>query len=275
MGSWGLAGQPNACESGGLDTANSRGTTLTAAGSANTKGSWTQLIASTAGEASGIVVHIQGSGTNSADFLIDIGIGAATEEVLIPDIQWSNASAGTAGSVVFPVHVPAGSRISARIASTTASGTKRVSVTLLPVGPGVHPGFGACTAYGVVAASSAGTQVDPGGTANTKGAFTQLVASTASPIHAVVLGFGAGGDWSRAAQAHQLWDIAVGAATEQIVIPDVPTLTNTGSTSMPEPFFSGPYPVSIPAGERITARMQSAVNTAGDRVLSVVVYGFC
>ena len=60
--------------------------TITAGGSANTKGSWTQLIASTSKKVIGLAIGFM-SPTSAGKFLIDIGTGGAgSEVVLAPDL---------------------------------------------------------------------------------------------------------------------------------------------------------------------------------------------
>jgi hypothetical protein len=109
------------------------GTTLTAASSANTKGSWTQLIASTTNPVVGILVLLEVS--SLATFLIDIGTGASgSEVVLIPDIYasfYSTNAAIMSAAIFFPVQVPAGTRIAARCQSGTANSTVYVALSLM------------------------------------------------------------------------------------------------------------------------------------------------
>jgi hypothetical protein len=108
------------------------GTTVTAASSASSKGSWTQLIASTTNPVVGILVLLEVSST--ATFLIDIGTGASgSEVVLIPDIYaYFGSSAGPmSAAIFFPVQVPAGTRIAARCQSGTASSAIYVALSLM------------------------------------------------------------------------------------------------------------------------------------------------
>ena len=68
-------------------TASSIGTTITASGTAHTKGSYTQLIASTAREYSTLFVTLMYDGsTTRAVFLVDIALDSATETIVIPDL---------------------------------------------------------------------------------------------------------------------------------------------------------------------------------------------
>jgi hypothetical protein len=108
------------------------GTSVTAASSANSKGSWAQLIASTTRKVVGIVVLMHQSGTGK--FMVDIGTGASgSESVLIPDVYVNFGGSYGAGSaaVFFPVQIPAGTRIAARCQCSTASAVIYVVLGLM------------------------------------------------------------------------------------------------------------------------------------------------
>ena len=85
-----------------------------------TKGSWTQVIASTDAPTVGIYVNLNSGNTSGAlrSIVVDIGIGlAGSEVVLIPDILAGGAgSYSTSGgkAYYFPIRVPIASRISVR-----------------------------------------------------------------------------------------------------------------------------------------------------------------
>lgn len=178
------------------------GTTVTAAGSAHTKGSWQEIIASTQQRASAIMVSLANVGvaTTNARMLVDIGIGASTQEVvLIPDLNAGNAApwANTPGGgafYIFPLFIPAGARIAARCQASAASDTVQVMVWLIggPRLPGQFVGT-RVTAYGVNAANSRGTAITPGST-SAYGTAVQLAASTANPIRYLQVGMDTGTD---------------------------------------------------------------------------------
>jgi len=116
-------------EVAGANTATSAGTEVTAGTPANTKGSWVELIASTAKIARCAIVQIRGKGTASHD--VDIGIGAlGSETVLFPDLVITGHSRCAAISFVFFTTIPAASRLSARTGSTTALDTAQCEILL-------------------------------------------------------------------------------------------------------------------------------------------------
>ncbi len=144
--------------------------TVTAGGTAHTKGAWTQLIASTPYDAYGIWIAIDGIHVSAAAtaYLVDIGVGpSGSEWVIVPNLDVWGADATAAGlnphMFWFPVYLPAGSRISARSQSVTASKTCRVMVTLDGV-PwyGLWGVVGPVVDYGTDLAASTGTSVTPG-----------------------------------------------------------------------------------------------------------------
>lgn len=146
--------------------------TVTAGGTAHTKGAWTALIASTPYDAYGIWIGIDGIHASAAAtaYLVDIGVGpAGSERVIVPNLNVWGADATAAGlnphQFWFPVYIPAGSRIAARSQSVTANKTCRVMVTLDAV-PWYGPwGLGPVVDYGTNLAASTGTSVTPGNAA--------------------------------------------------------------------------------------------------------------
>jgi len=120
----------------GAETADSTGVQLDGGASGNTKGVWAELTAASSAPCRWMMVQLQTStnGGVAADttFLVDIGVGAASSEiVVVPDLPVTIDSSG--GGVNFsnpwyslPVELPAGVRIAARCASSVTSSTDRV-----------------------------------------------------------------------------------------------------------------------------------------------------
>ena len=132
MGDWNTSGGAFAVTVG-QNATTSTGTTVTAGGSANVKGAWVALSASTPIRAGAIVV-VLAPPVNSADHLVDIGIGAAGfETIIVPDILYSGRGHDYNGYYFFPIGIPLGSRIAARCQSTGANLTLTAAVTVVPV----------------------------------------------------------------------------------------------------------------------------------------------
>jgi hypothetical protein len=118
-------------------SATTRGITVAANASANTKGSWVEMIASTTYSVIGIGVSISNLSLATAvrRSFFDIGVGAAAaEQVLIAN----HCMLGTANltnqaspqEVYYPVRVPSGTRISARHQCSTGSQSSQVQLTV-------------------------------------------------------------------------------------------------------------------------------------------------
>jgi hypothetical protein len=101
-------------------------------GAANTKGSWTEVIASTAKDVRAIGVEIWAGCSGGA--MMDIGTGAAGfEAVLIPDLFLFNGSSLPGSGHrhwLIPIKVPAGTRLAAR-GQGAAANTAIVALCLM------------------------------------------------------------------------------------------------------------------------------------------------
>jgi hypothetical protein len=251
------------------------GTTLTSGATNNSKGAWVELTPALAADCCLLEIEIthQSLGGVIAQ-AIDIGIGpAGGEQVIIGDLYSSpgfNVIAN--GLIALPIHIPAGARIAARCAASSASKTVNVMVRTWDGEFAQGDGCVGATALGFTAASTAGTLITPSATANTMGAvFTPLIATTArdySGIFAMVAGI---------SNNRQSWliDFAIGGSgSEQVIIPqrrfyygDV-----TNSISGLSGMFLVPFiPIKIPAGSRLSARCQSSI--ASGQALPIVAYG--
>lgn len=277
MSDWGWVEGVQRGADAGADTASSLGTTITAPGSNNTKGSYSQLIATAPFDVGGMLVSgyfSHASGTVHG--LADIAIGAAaSEQVLLPNLLFhrTSSSGKPTPPVLFPCSIPAGSRIAARYQASSGSGSiLQLAATLLPAGGAYPIRSGVCTVHGAVTATSKGTQVDPGGSANTKGAYAQLVASTVRHSRWAVLTVSE--DAAAAGLASWMLDLAIGAAaSEQIVVPNILFTgyqDNQAALGVHRVFI----PLALPAGSRVAVRAQSTNTASTFRELSVTLHTF-
>lgn len=153
-----------------------KGTTITGSSTANVKGAWTELIASTGADAEGIWVAISGVVVSATDtrLLLDIGTGAvAAEVVVVPNIVGGNAAqnVGRGQSYFFVVAIPSGSRVSARLQGAITSETAEVVVWLEESIQHLD-GASAVEAVGASTADSGGVSVTAG--ANAFGPWTNM-----------------------------------------------------------------------------------------------------
>jgi len=262
-------------ESAGVDTANSRGTGVTASASVNTKGSWTQIIAATAYESNCVFVNVRAPSAATQSYLVDIGFGGAGSEfVVIPNLVIGSMTGTVAkhGGIWLPIHVPRGTRISARCQSSVASGIVRVMVHTMAAGFINGVGLSRVIDYGTVLSTSEGTTVDPGATINTKGSWVQLSASITNPMRAFFLGFSSLKNGA-STSANFLLDVGVGAAaSERTVLSNLHfEVSSTDDTVTPS--LMGPFFAEIAAGVRLAVRAQSSGADVTDRLFGAMVYG--
>lgn len=272
MPDWPISGGGRVETAGALTSGATAGTTVTANATPNTKGtSFTELIAATSFTARGIIISTETPELDSS--LLDIAVGAPTfETIVIPDLLLSaNGNVNHMSLAYFPITIPAGSRISAHMASTTGGETAQVVIHLIGGGFSAPAAFSKVTAYGVVTADSGGTQVDPGGTAHTKSSpWTEIEDSTEFPMQGLVIAAGAQANGTMAT-SQWLVDIGVGSPPEQVIIPNWRLYGNLGEELTPN--ISPVFPVSIPKGSRLAVRMQCSITDAADRLLDFVLYG--
>lgn len=255
----------------GAVTATSLPTQLSVPGSTNTKGSWTELSASTPIAARAVIVHILSdiSAGVTPDMLVDLGVGAAASEVVvIPNLLAGLAQAAyDARTYVIPVNIAAGVRLAARYQANTASTICRVHVSLLGAGAG-----GTVVALGANTGDSGGVSIDPGGSANTKGAWTEVIASTSARIDRLAMAFGNQSNNVRTDYSF-LFDIATGGSGSETAILSNLFQVTRSTVDAPQIGCHGPVPVNIPAGTRLSVRSQCSGTDATDRLLDVVLYG--
>ncbi len=259
-------------ENAGADSGNVSGT-FVQSGAANTKGSWTQLIASTAYEAAALVLQLIGFASTVRRNAIDIGIGGAgSEKILVPDL-FINGGNNAVGFVWIPMNVPKGSRISMRFQNTTASEAIRASILLMASAATGLPPFYRATTYGFTSGTTRGQLVDAGASAGTKGAYTQIDGAIANPIKMFYL-MVALGSTPGASDIRALGDIAIGAGGSEKIIGADFLWNHSGSNGVePNGGPIGPFFYSIAAGTRIAVRAASNTTDTGARTFDACILG--
>jgi hypothetical protein len=237
----------------------SSATTVTANTSAHTKGSYSQLIASTASNASLLVVLVGGihAGNTNTATLVDIATGASGSETdVAANIAVGGASvASTApnGIVIpIPLKVPSGTRLSARIQSVVTGG-KTASVTAFLFDSGDYATAPTTVdVLGTNTATSEGTQLS-----NTANAWAQIIASTSQAYRAISMVpslFGNNAD-TRTVR----YEIGVGASGSEAafgVLNARSTSEETMNSSLPSFSLAS---ASLPTGSRLAVRQDSGV----------------
>lgn len=250
--------------------ANPYGTSVTTGGAAATKGTPAQLIASTAFDTYWITILATGYGLAATDSqgALDILTGAATEEVLIPNLLMGYCSPTDSATGVgpkvwnFPLYIPAGTRIACQVAGQRISTAMRVSVFLY--GGDAMPPFRVgrkVTTYGMGTVPF-GTTIVPGASA-AEGAWTQITASTSEDHFCVVPSFQCGTD-TTLTRLMYAYDIGLGTATETEMIQSY-WFAVTDNEMMRGPENPMPAFFDIKSGSRLVARVSnSGVNDAGN-----------
>lgn len=261
----------------GIDASVSAGTSIVGSGTANTKGAWVQLVASTASDSWGMIAQIQYRGTTnlSDDFLIDIGIGGSGSEVVLVGNLLASTNAVRQGlyETFLPIAIPSGTRVSARCQNNSTSTADILGLSIVLFGKGTQSGASACQTYGANTADSGGIVVDAGAAPNTKGAWAQVTAATTADCNWIAVHVGDAGDTSRAS-ANYLLDVGTGGSgSEVVLIPDL----SFGVTTLIDTYVLKSFTVPVPtiaSGTRLSARLASTTATAGDRTCDVVLYAF-
>lgn len=235
----------------------------------STKGTPVQLIASTSFDTFFMIViaaNYANNATSSAGCL-DILVGSATEEVLIPNLlmggcgDWTAQNVGPAKIWEFPVYIPSGTRIAAQAAGERLSTAVNVGVYLYGGAQAPPWKVGSkVTTYGIGTVPS-GTAITAGAS-GAEGSWTQITASTSEDHFCVVPSFQvATGDTSWLAR-HISVDVGIGSATEEEV--SLPYNFATDNVeAMGGPFPAFPIMKCIPSGTRLAMRASGSGTVDG------------
>lgn len=210
----------------------------------------------------GINIHITdtGNAATAAQACADILIGGATDDVLIAALLCGyTAQVAIAGGMgmnyFFPLHIPAGVRIAATLASLRTSITARIIIHLYGGSPPPFRVGRKVTTYGTQVNNARGQAVVPtasGGTAS----VTQLTASTSEDHFCLLPGFCAQGDTAMAnGRTHNI-GIGVGASAEDRIGTWIFKQNSGEEFYGPMPFM--PTFCDVPSGSRLTMLASNA-----------------
>jgi hypothetical protein len=248
---WTLLGGGGLISGAQIDAA----TTVTASATTHTKGSWAQVIASTASEATLIAVNVSNVGSNGVDtgMLLDIGVGAAGSEVVrASNIAVGGAIVGSNGSgalsFFLPMRVASGSRIAVRCQSAGASRTGTVSIAPYMMGA-AHMVPETLDVIGVDTATSRGTAAS-----GANGSWFQIIASTAQRYRALLVIPSVIGSSVGTARAIR-WTVGHGTANAESALGTSAAFHDTlERVSTPGAIPCLPIPCDLPSGTRIAVR---------------------
>lgn len=248
-------------------------TTVSGSTSANTWGSWTQLIAATTHSTNWLEVDVTQPFPNVAGahiMAVQLGIGGAGSEIawtppLIVDAPFAFVS-GKSWS--FPVpHVIAGTRISARVRCDAANAgcSMRVSGHLHSMNHALNQH---AEAYGqlIDGSNTQGTTIDPGATINTKGAWVQISSFVNQEHRWLIVNLTAANN----AMTNAVWtmDIAIGDITNKY---NLLTDVNFGARASEDLIYPNVlhYWCYLGRSRMIFARAQCSINDATDRLFDL------
>lgn len=246
---------------------NNLGTTITAAGSINTKGSYTELIggASVTHDvyAIDIIISQFGVGATASGVLIDIGVDAAnggSYTALINNLMGANAgvAANTENGPLayhFPLRINAGTQIGARCQSNTASQAGQIWINLYckPKRPELVRCGSFVTTFGADTATSLGTAVTPGTVA--EGTYVDLAGGDTTVPH-WFWQYGIGCNDTTMSNSTLFVDIGVGdGSSKHLVIKNNLVMTTTSEVVCKWPTLPQGY-YDAPAGVRVYGRAQ-------------------
>ena len=271
MSNWPLPPAFSSIEQGGANAADSSAVTVTAG--LRALGSWTEIIAATGFEYGMFFVNIYATSRG----YMEIGIGAAASEVAIATIPTAvGGYQNYRETMPIYIPVPAGERISVRASGSTTATVEAQIVGIARTGLSQFPLASVASMEGIETAGSSVTHgqkipVDPGGTANTKGSWTEIVASMADDYSMLHLLFD---DNQVSAQTGQdrLWDFAIGAGGSEVAFLSDIYQTVTGSEMVTPSNLLIPWGLS--AGTRLAARMQCSITGATDRMGGCAIVGY-
>lgn len=264
-------------ETVGADTTTSKTTGPASSSTANTKGSYTELVAATGIAAWAFLLTVAYTTTATGDdHLYDLATGAAASEVdILSNLEVSTGTnfINVLASTLVPMEIASGTRISARIQNTSTSVVVNIGFNLTLLEEATYGGdTGGVTTYGASTADSGGVSVDPGGTAHTKGAYSQVTATTSADHSMFIVCFGSQ-DNQTMTSCNWLGDMATGAAASEVVL--IPNIFQAATTAWDETAAQNQsyFTPTVSSGTRLAFRTQCSITDATDRLLDVVIAG--
>ena len=239
--------------------------TATSGASANATGAWVQLIPSTtisAGDTTGLLLIAAtgpgASATNDNSTLIDIGTGAAGQEVVIvPDVAIGGLQ-NTALHLAIPVRIPGATRVAFRSRCATASRLQRFTSVFFYALPFVDRLPTTLDVLGTSQSTSAGTAMS-----GSSGTWVEINASTTKDYQALVIIPSGAANFTGGTTTTNKLELGVGASGSEEVVAAYNTEVS-GANGYVVPAFAtllaGACGRYIPAGSRIAVRHDRASN---------------
>lgn len=242
---------------------------------------WTEITPSLAADTAGFMVNI---GRSSRQGIFWVGTGAAGSEEIIAILP-ANVDDKQPLSMFVPVPVNAGARVAVGLACEDSGITWNGQLTFIKasivdnVPPFSRMEFGP---FDLLSGSNYGkwATVDPGGTANTKGSYTEISEDAGNVLNGdsvahdyAYFGFLVNSQFNGAVTGNNcLIDIAKGAASSEVHILEDYYL-NANSSEVVSTGGVVWTPGSVSMGDRISARLQCDITDATDRLKGFLLAG--
>jgi hypothetical protein len=234
--------------------------TVTASATPHTKGSWTEIIASTSEQTTLLSFIIRDVASTNVDtaMLIDVGVGASGSETAIIENVAVGGAVGLGlgvGVLLFqcPINIPSGSRISVRNQATIASDTVQIfQVSLFDIGnQALVPD--SVDVLGTSTTTSEGTAFS-----GSSGSWNQIIASTSQDYIGFSLVPSVVGSTISAVTTNT-FTLGFGAAGSEQEIGAVSVRYGTGESvhSVSHVCY---FATEVPAGSRIAVKHDIASN---------------
>lgn len=265
----------------GVRQAAAFGTILTAGAAANTMGNWTVLAtpANLVNDVYGIYINFNSGFTSAVirNQLVDIGVdnaGGTNYQVKIPFLMAGYASQFSPFGGInyyFPLYIPSGSQVAARVQSTVANSTMRIWFKMFgqPRRPDAVRVGSKVISLGEDTATSSGTNITVGTTAI--GNYTQVGVTTDRSYWWWQQGYSARDTTFQTASSYT-FDLAAGSSTtvNKLLRQDITFFTTTTEQIFGQLPLIGAYN-NVAAGENIYIRGQSSGNP--DTQTNVMAWG--
>lgn len=258
---WSFAGAGGAVA--GVVSASSDPMSFTSAAVANDMGAWAEVTAATARTSYGVTFlcrsPVTSTNLNSSAY-VDIGVGGSgSERVIVEGIQIGFSLGNYA--VFVPILIPGGVRLSVRV---RAARTAQAYDGQLVLHYGQRDAWGRSTTYGINTAESGGVAMTAPGSINTKGAWTEITASTTAPIRYLLPTIQPANAATLTNNVDGLFDIGVGGSGSEVPIMSDMSFRYTTAESQTAP-VEGLY-VNIAAGSRLAARFAASATPQSPRI---------
>lgn len=254
----------------GGNTSTSSGTNVIAGN--NTKPTtWDEVVSSTSFTAKALWL-IANPNDDADTYAIDIGTGAASSETtIVPNLILDQ---DTNSGILFgpiPVNIASGTRIAIRAEASSANADFDYVLILASDWPsGISPE--SVEDYGVtLGGANKGTQIDPGGTANTEGSWTEITPAASADSGIAKFSIFMGRNVNNIMSNYSwLVDIGIGSPGGQTAVIENIYIESTAAdlvAPLTLPLFIG----DDIAGQRIWARAQCSGIDATDRLISIAI----